>query len=353
MKNQQRIIWIDVLNIVACLGVLLLHCNHQSKGYDGEITLSWIYGLIIYTISYFPVPVFLMLSGCTLIGRCNSYPGGVKQFYRKRFNKTVIPFVFWSLFYFSFNLFVGWYDFDGIKNFISDFINARFNIHMWFFLPLFGIYLSMPFIETMLNNSSEKRELCFLLISFIFVSFLPMICEIADIKYFIIGAENIQNYGMFCMAGNMLFYAVWGHFLNRIVISPSWRKKIYLLGVLSAIVHFCGLYFMSIKNGSFDWTFLNYSYPTSVVMSIAVFVWFKNQNWDKFLSTFHIDASKISFVSSCSFGIYLIHRLIHNIGNHFGIPFQNPLYGFILTYLVGFTIIVIMKKIPIINKIVP
>ena len=76
MKNQQRIIWIDVLNIVACLGVLLLHCNHQSKGYDGEITLSWIYGLIIYTISYFPVPVFLMLSGCTLIGRCNSYPGG-------------------------------------------------------------------------------------------------------------------------------------------------------------------------------------------------------------------------------------------------------------------------------------
>ena len=279
--------------------------------------------------------------------------GGVKQFYRKRFNKTVIPFVFWSLFYFAFNLSVGWYELDGLTQFISDFINARFNSHMWFFLPLFGIYLSLPFVEAMLNNSSEKMELFFLLISFIFVSFLPMLCEITGIKYFIIGQESIQNYGMFSIASNMLFYAVWGHFLNKTTLSVSWRKRIYLLGVLAAIAHFCGLYFLSLKDGSFNWAFLNYSYPTSVMMSVAVFVWFKNQDWDKLLSILHLDASKISFVSSCSFGIYLIHRFIHNVGNHFGLPFQNPIYGFILTYSVALIVIILMKKIPLINKIVP
>lgn len=67
--ERKRVVWIDVLNIVACLGVLLLHCNHQTKSYQGDMNLQWLYGLVVYTVAYFPVPVFLMISGYTLIGK--------------------------------------------------------------------------------------------------------------------------------------------------------------------------------------------------------------------------------------------------------------------------------------------
>lgn len=49
---KNRILWIDVLNICACLSVLLLHTNFQYLSYDGNITFSWLYGCLIFTIAF-------------------------------------------------------------------------------------------------------------------------------------------------------------------------------------------------------------------------------------------------------------------------------------------------------------
>lgn len=348
METKERTLWIDVLNIIACFSVLLLHSNHQSKSYEGEISFRWIYGLIIYTFFYFPVPIFFMLSGSTLIGR--SCSNGIKQFYIRRFKRVVIPFIFWSFFYFFIGYFIThkYENTYSIHDFANDFINAKFNTHMWFFIPLFSIYISMPFIEKMLLNINKRMELLFLILSFLFLSLMPQICELCDINYFVVGSDR----GIFVMGGNFLFYAVWGHFL-QIDLKIKQRRMIYVMGGISCFIHFCGLFFLSIWDGKFNWCFLNYAYPTSVMMAIAVFVWFRYTHWESVLSKLHLTTIQLSFISSCSFGIYLIHRFIHNIGSHFGIPFQNHYIGFILTYFVAFCAIVIMKKIPIIRNIVP
>ena len=63
-KNN-RTIWIDVLNIVACIGVVLLHCsNNEIHNHADVLTTNYIWGAITHTFVFWPVPVFLMISGC-------------------------------------------------------------------------------------------------------------------------------------------------------------------------------------------------------------------------------------------------------------------------------------------------
>ena len=66
MENTlTRKLWIDVLNIMACIGVVALH----SRGYSfvGYATMSWLWTEFVYVAISWPVPVFFMISGCNLL----------------------------------------------------------------------------------------------------------------------------------------------------------------------------------------------------------------------------------------------------------------------------------------------
>lgn len=66
--SRNRIVWVDALNIVACAGVLLLHCtNGQIHGFSGSPSADWYIGLFTHSAFLWPVDVFFMLSGYTLL----------------------------------------------------------------------------------------------------------------------------------------------------------------------------------------------------------------------------------------------------------------------------------------------
>lgn len=66
--EKERLVWIDVLNIVACAGVLLLHCtNGQVHGFSGTPSVDWYIGLTTHSFFLWPVDVFFMISGFTLV----------------------------------------------------------------------------------------------------------------------------------------------------------------------------------------------------------------------------------------------------------------------------------------------
>lgn len=66
--EKERLVWIDLLNIVACAGVLLLHCtNRQVHGFSGTSSVNWYIGLATHSFFLWPVNVFFMISGFTLL----------------------------------------------------------------------------------------------------------------------------------------------------------------------------------------------------------------------------------------------------------------------------------------------
>ena len=75
--SSKRIFYFDLLNIVACIAVIALHCNGIVHMYSEA--RCWKTSLIVETVAYWAVPVFFMLTGATLMD------------YRKRYSTKELP----------------------------------------------------------------------------------------------------------------------------------------------------------------------------------------------------------------------------------------------------------------------
>lgn len=78
--KQNRILWVDLLNVFACMGVLLLHStNSEIHHFSGYITFNWVLGLFTHSAFIWPVNIFFLLSGFTLIRPSLFNSGGGKS----------------------------------------------------------------------------------------------------------------------------------------------------------------------------------------------------------------------------------------------------------------------------------
>lgn len=133
--------YITVLGILSSLSVVLLH---TSSFWDFQKTRGWVAGNLVESVCYFAVPVFIMISGATLIDyreRCTT-----AEYFKRRMRKTLIPFLFWSIFSVLWSAFflsaeVDW----SVAGLINSVINCKYMGIYYFFLIIFGVYASIPF----------------------------------------------------------------------------------------------------------------------------------------------------------------------------------------------------------------
>lgn len=95
MENKavpKRVVCFDALNVLACLSVIAMHCNGAVHVFAD--TYVWRQSLLVDVLAYWAVPVFIMLSGATLMRYRERYT--TKEFLRRRFLKTGIPLVVWT-----------------------------------------------------------------------------------------------------------------------------------------------------------------------------------------------------------------------------------------------------------------
>ena len=81
-SKNKRILYFDILNILACLSVVFLHSNSIVHTYTQ--LRAWKTALIFEVVLYWAVPVFIMLSGATLMKYKERYD--TKTFFKKRFS---------------------------------------------------------------------------------------------------------------------------------------------------------------------------------------------------------------------------------------------------------------------------
>lgn len=145
-------VWIDNARIVAIAAVVLLHVavvvlNDQVTGSDG-----WWSATLLYSAVRWGVPVFVIVSGATLLGY-----GKVEQpgtFYRKRMSRILIPVLFWSAFY------VLWAAAKPLAkgqavNWEALFLSwaaGRPAHHLWFMYMIVGLYLITPWLRRAMQD---------------------------------------------------------------------------------------------------------------------------------------------------------------------------------------------------------
>lgn len=284
-----------------------------------------------------------MITGVTLVDYNERY--STKEFLYRRFSKTVFPFILWSLLAFSYLSVNGKIVDYSLKNIINSLINTQFNSFYWFFIPLFSIYLSLPFISAI---PKEKRKSAFgygIVIYMLFNSLFPFLFSLLEMNY-----NNSLSIPI--LSGYIIFVLI-GYWIDNYDLSRTQRKIIYILGCIGLFSHIIGTWYFSYEIGDVSRLFKGYLNIPSILFSVSIFTLFR-------YSKIHIQifiARITDFFSQVTFGIYLSHWfIIQYIVNNTSIQRTSIVYrtfGSVVIFLLCSIITKLLQKIPLINKIVP
>ncbi len=307
---------------------------------------NWLLALGIEVVFYWAVPIFFMLTGATLLNYRNRYD--TRTFLVKRFKRTGIPFIFWSLlFYLLISVGLGGAHL-GVRTFCSMALNTEIEGVYWFFIPLFSIYLSMPLISLVAKR--EKVLAYGVAVNFLLQGVFPYLAAAFNISW---------NGGLSVSAfSGMLIYVGMGYLLSNHALCKKQRCLLYASAALVMIFRFAYTAVSSSELGYLDRLFFSYSAFPAIVQGAAVFVFFKQIDTDWIGDR---GAKILNKVSACSFGIYLIHKpildqLVINGEHGLGIPMESVALrtgGGILIYAACLVIVLVLKRIPLLKKVVP
>lgn len=334
--------YISILNVLACIGVVILHTF--ETGYTSDA--NFVFEVLIRAIAYCAVPVFFMITGATLIDYRETYD--TKTFFKKRLLKVIIPLIIWSIIYFIINFFKGKFSINDLSfKFVFEyFFLVKTNPIFWFFVVIIGIYLAIPVISLIHQESRRKAFLYIIIITFVFNQFLPDLLYHLNLNY---------NYDLkfpLTYSGWISFIFI-GYYIDKYEIVKKHRVIIYVLGIIGFLTMVVPTIFISYhKNESCSWFDEYYDAPC-VLYSASVFLFFKskinnNQIVTKIMPFFN-------FVAPTTLGIYVLHIAIRDFLRYF---YTYSYFGMNLVLTLSilticFIVVKIVQKIPGLRHIFP
>lgn len=156
-KDTTRNFALDVLRVLACYMVIQVHTGEfYYIGPVGNVingdNAFWVN--LYNSVCRSAVPLFVMLTGYFLLP-VKDEPA---QFFRKRFTRVIIPFIFWCIAYAFYQMFRGQVDFaTACLNILKIPVNFGTEVgHLWYVYMLMGLYLFAPIISPWLKTASRK-----------------------------------------------------------------------------------------------------------------------------------------------------------------------------------------------------
>lgn len=330
-RNNNFRPYISILTCVSAVAVVSMHVNNAYWTFrEGH---AWFLNVFIEKSFNWAVPIFFMISGATLIGYSQRYSH--RLYMKKRVQRALIPFISWSIIALVFSLF--FVKSVAFGHSLAYYINLvltnsvpNFTIY-WFFPPLFAVYLCIPVLSAV-PDQSRINAFCWLIAYSVVIDVARVICSQFGV-YFSSALDNP-------MLGGWLIYPLLGYVLSRIDIKRMWRIVIYLLGAASLLFSYISTIFFSLLNGKITSPWSGGSDLPRVLCACAVFVAFR-YGCEKLSVKVILKGAegRIKKISSLAFGIYLTHKfIIVLLQNAFNINMEKwwiPLLGSPVVFFVS------------------
>lgn len=268
--KQDRKLYIDLLRIVACFSVIMLHCASQYW-YDFSVNdPRWLVYNSWDAVSRFGVPVFVMISGMLFLSR-EGQPD-VRRLYRNNILRLAVAYFVWCVIYGLWDC-SAWFGAEGVtlRDYAAEMVLGRY--HLWFVPMLIGIYMLLPVLKTFTDHCSKKTLEYFLL--------LFLILQIGRSTLAIIRIPALVNVWVSLLdvelACSYVGYFVIGYYLYRYRLSEKACRLLFLASALSlvlAAIISCvtAVIYQEPRAEAFD----SYSVFTMLV-SVAVFVFLSGE----------------------------------------------------------------------------
>lgn len=306
-----RRLYMDVLNVLSCFAVVVLHCT--TVVYVNQGNVQWRVSVALQSLFVFAVPVFFMISGANLIGYRSRY--STKVFFQKRLKRVLMTLVGFSFSIYalsclvpaqlglpprSFSLF----------EFIELFLTNQICDVYWFMYSILILYLITPLLATFASNKS-------------LLEYAIALCVISNA---VVPFANrfASNHDLFSLltvpyfTGAIMYYLIGYYVVNYFPFDDRSEKMRPVL-LIVMICSVLSMALMTIKtnmphtvlSGAFsdyDNFYNNYLHLPVLVYSVSLFMLFRSLE-PLFQSDRHPFMAVISKLSSFSFDVYAIHMM--------------------------------------------
>ncbi|MGI6072887.1 MAG: acyltransferase [Lachnospiraceae bacterium] len=337
--------YFDYLRVFATFCIMLIHVAAYKWHVEEISTVNWQILNVFKCFNRPPVLIFFMISGALFLKR--EIP--LKRIYSRYIFRLAVAFVFWDIFY---AVATHWR--KGVIGILQKIFSC--NYHLWFLLALIGLYMCIPFFREIV--SSKRKILYFLTVAFVVGFLLPETYDFiiffgneAIVRYTEMIGGHLYNLRLNTFLGYSFFFLA-GYYIHTYGVEKRLRIFLYVLSTITAVTGVLLTAASSLRAGYPSDAFHDSFTLHEMLEALAIFVFFKYN----IKGRPRTDGLTRKLSGYC-FGIYLLHDIIIlKIETWFGISATtfHPLFGVpltaILTFLIGFGITWLLKKIPLINK---
>ena len=337
--NRKRIVYIDILRILACFFVIFNHTSGfvEFTNVDGIRQMIFMY---ISVITKFAVPAFFMISGYMLLGKEES----IIDTYKKRVLRVMFSLIAFSIMgYCKIIAPIAGYSYKRIiKGILSNNIDGCYPY--WYLYSYLAFLIMLPFIRGIAKSIRDKEYIYMIFLHFVLKTCVCILCSVTD-------AEITPRFNAAIVTEACIFYPLVGYWLGNFDIRIVNRKIIILFSVICNIC--IGLSMLFTKYMGFQEEALSTGYVSLFDYVVAIFIFILLK---KLLDNRNIPLiiDSISKWGEMTYGIYLLDPILrsiviekiefYNMGNMIGsmgyCVFAIVVYG---------TIIYFLKKIPVIK----
>jgi len=340
---------VDLIRTVAILGVLLLHsANDLTIQVLNDLEIwRWCIVDVYQSVGRMGVPLFVMLTGALLLAPSKKSED-LGFFFKKRLSRIGLPFIFWGIAYFIWNIYV-----ENQPVTIVESILTGPYFQFWYLYMLVGLYILTPFLRLLVAQMTPKLFKYFFILWFIGVSIVPLISLVTPYKL---------DVNVFMIPGWIGYYVL-GAYLVNVKIR---RLHLALLTTLGIALTAIGTYFMAMTvGGGQTYYFQEYLSPTMILASIPFFIILSNskRSSESYEPSKHKWTQKLlRLISENTLPIYLFHMMVIYLlqNGYLGITLNgntvNSIVGVplmtIFTLLICLAVIVPLKKVPFLKRLI-
>ena len=307
------------MRVLATFGVVFLHTAAPVLHMYHKIPEAYWWIANIYdSMLRMCVPLFFMISGVLLLQKQES----LRTFFLKRVNKVLIPLLAWSMFFVLWNVY---YEHSASLSFYSlySLLYAPAYYHLWFLYALIGVYVSVPLLRIIVQQSNNTLLYYGVGLWFLAASLVQLIENFTGVTV---------GFDLRFMSG-YAGYLLLGWLLGKQSFTSKQAIGACALAFMCVLITAVGTYFLTIGNGGI---YTGYFYgplaPNVILLAGSVFVLIKYLVENYSIAKDERVLFMLRSVSSASFGIFLIHTVFLYLlrHGHLGIYLYgwrgNPLY---------------------------
>lgn len=284
--RQNSLVWTESARVFAICFVILQHATDSLVLSQPVGSGLWLLTVFVNSTTRWAAPIFIMISGSVML---RSGDIDTLHWYRRRLLRVAV-FSFWIAFYAAYSLIIRSWNVALVWQAIKD---GTLYYHLWFLYAITGLYVLTPVLRATAGRVSDKTWNLLTLMAFILAAGNAILSRFFGFSI-VSGPFLFLPYVGYYMAGRLLAT------VNKSHIDEPFLWGGVILGVagsVSGMVFFTNLY----GNVYFGRYFhSNLSLPV-ICSSICVFL---------LLQKMDLRSPFLSWVSSASFAIYILHPLV-------------------------------------------